>query len=294
LIGWNLHSGNSDADLRAFQAALTANVHLWGLSEVAREHIIRAIRDRLRGELYGKTDVDSLALLCWLLAGPPDDESDFSYAILDALGPLAEKVAALAGVSNAVRATRYKDLRNFFADHATHFSDALDKLNIVALPAHFLLAAYHLMGWDRIILVYDNVDRIPLRNQDVFRSVVNDIHLGMGGACTSTIAIRGKMSWVKSKSTRAEVMSLFLIRDKSIPRSSCRKLRNPTLKAFSKSGTNTRMPSSIATTLSRALSLSTKNRLTQTPFILASLGDYWKIGSSLLRMTISRLWRPFT
>ena len=40
LIGWNLHSGNSDAKLLASQAARADNIDLWGLSEVENQSVV--------------------------------------------------------------------------------------------------------------------------------------------------------------------------------------------------------------------------------------------------------------
>lgn len=152
--------------------------------------MLLAIRRRIQQEAEVVDRNAPTKMLAWLLAGLPDRTQDFDKEVLAPVQELSTRLMTTARIEHEERKTRFSDLYKWFREHPSDFAEYNREADALLQPVQVLLAATHVAGWRRVILMYDNVDRIPLPNQARFRTVVSDVHRALSGVCSSAIAIR--------------------------------------------------------------------------------------------------------
>ncbi len=151
----------------------------------------RALRQRVQNELF-PSPKETREFLAWALAGPPDSTDNFECELLADLHDHFIDAQAWAHIGDELtRQQRKIALESFFLTHQEiEYREIYKACKPDLRMAHLIQAAIRLTGWRKVLLVYDNVDRIPGDYQSYFFEVVNDSQISMGGICTTTIAIR--------------------------------------------------------------------------------------------------------
>ncbi len=168
-------------DQRRFQDLNEAN---------AARRFSEFLRAEIQGRLFPRPR-DERDLLAWLLAGSPDEGiDDFDYSLVSDLHDVFVPVIAEALGESGTRQQRFTSLSEwFFANQSRYAAISRETLPLLR-TAHVVQAGVRLRNWERIILIYDNVDRIPANFQPRFLEVANDSQIAMGGHCTTAIALR--------------------------------------------------------------------------------------------------------
>jgi hypothetical protein len=146
------------------------------------------IRKLVEAELFSGPDA-GLELLSWALAGAPDDTDRFDARLV---ADLVDHSNLAIGEFNC-RAPRRTDRRKQLATKLTNGADYYrygSKIASELRTAHVIQAAISLGKYSRVLVVFDNVDRIPVQYQATFLSVINDLHSALAGACVTAVALR--------------------------------------------------------------------------------------------------------
>ncbi len=134
---------------------------------------------------------DARDLIAWLLAGPPDPEDPFDDLLISDLHNQSVRTRTRAKVAtSSVRSQRVAALRDWFILHEQEFAALHHELEPIFRLRHSILARAKLDQLDKIVLIYDNVDKIPGEFQTTFIEVANDSQLAMGPIATTCVAIR--------------------------------------------------------------------------------------------------------
>jgi hypothetical protein len=149
------------------------------------KHVEIEVRRRLFPDIE-----DSMELIAWVLAGPPDEDTQFDSLLLSDLHDHSIQLRAQAKVFAQDRAERVRGLKDWFLGHGQDFAAVHRELQGLFRLRHSILARTHLSRLDKLILVYDNVDKIPGEHQTTFIEVANDSQLAMGSLATSCVAMR--------------------------------------------------------------------------------------------------------
>jgi hypothetical protein len=149
-----------------------------------------AMRQALQAELFPRP-LDTRQLAAWLLAGAPDESDAFDPVVLMDLHELSAVTMAEAAIDDDQRAGRVLALARYFATERQAFPHALKALYRSLRAAHVVQAFVKLKPtWRRLIVIYDNVDRMPSSVQPKFLELANDKQLSLGGLCSTAVVLR--------------------------------------------------------------------------------------------------------
>lgn len=151
--------------------------------EIFKTEIRKAVQQRL----FKPSELGRL--LAWALAGPPDDTERFSPAVVSDLLDISNRAIITAKISHKPRRERMLVLEHILQNDARFL-----EYEAIVVPhlrtAHVVRAAMTLHDWKRIVLIYDNIDRIAIPYQVKFMEAVNDTHNALKGTCGSIVAVR--------------------------------------------------------------------------------------------------------
>ncbi len=151
--------------------------------------LTRLIETQLRAHFF-PTGSDTRDLVAWLVAGPPDAESDFDPVLVADLHDVASRVCNKAHADQPSRRSRIEHLKVWFASERDEFDAVYSAISPRLRATHIALAALDCRALHKIVLIYDNVDRLPVDYQHTLVTVANDTQLGMGAFCTSCVVMR--------------------------------------------------------------------------------------------------------
>ena len=134
------------------------------------------------------TEESLLEYGAWCLAGQPDasDEFDRSLLSVDTRDAAAELCASLRILGSERRARIAIIQRAFSRDPELYARYKPAEYHFDAVVTAFL----SLRPKDRVLLVFDNVDRLPTKLRPRFVEFINDLHNALPYTCGSIIAIR--------------------------------------------------------------------------------------------------------
>jgi hypothetical protein len=132
---------------------------------------------------------NTLKLLAWVLAGPPDTTDIFEDLLVAAFVDLSDRAIIAARAMTKNRRDRKAAIEHFLATDQ-RVSDFHEAAMLHVTTAHVVRAAMAKHGWQRVVLVFDNIDRIPMAYQLKFMEAVNDTHNALGGVCGTVVAVR--------------------------------------------------------------------------------------------------------
>jgi hypothetical protein len=143
---------------------------------------------------------NTLKLLAWTLAGPPDETDTFSDLLVAGVIDLSDPVIVAAGALKKSRRDRIAAIEHFLekSDHFIQYHrDSIAHIG----TAHVVRAGMAIFGWQRVALIFDNVDRIAIPYQIKFMEAVNDTHNALGGECSTVVAVRREtLRWPSPRS----------------------------------------------------------------------------------------------
>lgn len=135
---------------------------------------------------------DLRKLVAWTVAGPPDDSQDFDSNITADLQDLYIKTSGIANWSREL--TRKERIEHFLNEIEKDFAkyEKIIEISLERLRAAQVIHAYIVgnKAFKKLILVLDNVDRIPIEHQQYILSVARDIQRSCGSVCSTAISIR--------------------------------------------------------------------------------------------------------
>jgi len=165
--------------------------HEWQrLTSVEIAPVYRKLLEQEVRPCFFKEAADTRDYLAWVLAGGPDETDDFEALLVNDVLDIATRVQAEAQAHRAQRASRRRTLRQWFDDNNPDYVRILREVQPRLRLAHVVTAACAIHGLDKVILVYDNVDAIPLEHQRTFVEVADNAQAAMGRIGTTCIAIR--------------------------------------------------------------------------------------------------------
>jgi hypothetical protein len=132
---------------------------------------------------------NTLKLLAWALAGPPDQGDSFDDLLVAGLIDLSDRAILAAHAVNKTRRERKTSIEHLLAtdQKALDFhQSAMDHIT----TAHVVRAAMATRSWKRVVLIFDNIDRLPMAYQLKFMEAVNDTHNALSGVCGTVVAVR--------------------------------------------------------------------------------------------------------
>jgi hypothetical protein len=129
--------------------------------------------------------------IAWALAGNPDESDSFDRSLVSDLYDQSMIIISEAQATRTTRLERRQALRLWLENDERRYASVFRQVSGRLRAAHVVQAATRLLPKaERVLLIYDNVDRIPAKFQPAFLEEVNDSQLSMGDTCTSVIAIR--------------------------------------------------------------------------------------------------------
>lgn len=155
------------------------------------------------------TLADTVAFTAWVLAGPSDTTDPFNSSLLAELQDEAMDAQMEFECGGADRMTRVNILTSALRKPANYsrYSKAIrDRIR----TAHVVQSAVSLGRASRVLLVFDNVDRIPDEHQSNFLQAVNDSHNALAGACVTAVAIRKETLHSPRPNKHGDVITMVL------------------------------------------------------------------------------------
>lgn len=151
----------------------------------------KMVRNTLMQRLFPTSD-DYLKLVAWGVSGPPDDSQKFDSVVTeDLLDFYGEAIGYARWDTQLNRQQRQNHLLALFKEDPVTFEKIRSKL-WDCLHVKHMIHAYLCCSsvHDRVILVLDNIDRIPMDHQPHFLSAARDIQLSCGSKTSTAIAVR--------------------------------------------------------------------------------------------------------
>ncbi|MBU0692629.1 hypothetical protein KKC97_13110 [bacterium] len=127
----------------------------------------------------------------WALAGPPDESENFDPLLLMCFKHLHDKVARFVDFSSNKRIKRIQILREYFRVNKTEFTEYEEKIESLKRTPHmihYFLSSHP--NFNKVFLVIDNVDRIPIQYHASVLTVCRDIRMAVAKGCAIVIGIR--------------------------------------------------------------------------------------------------------
>lgn len=150
----------------------------------------RLLRDIVRTSLFPSVS-DYRHLISWLLAGPPQQPDDFDISLLSSLQDAYCEITALARCEELPRHSRCKAIYDYLAANPTEDCKFRRLVSKRVLIAHAVFAYLDLnRSFTRIVLILDNVDRLPLQQQAQFLLAIRDMQAAVQSKCCTTVALR--------------------------------------------------------------------------------------------------------
>lgn len=147
-------------------------------------------RDQVLMDLFPSSGTAN-ALLAWTLAGPPDEGDHFPQSLAADFHSLSLDALDDAGCSELTsRSARRRALESWLASHPKAKRRYRRRMRSLLRTAHIVRAFVATTDASKVVLVLDNVDRIPSELQPEFLVTCNDGQLSVQDACTTVIAIR--------------------------------------------------------------------------------------------------------
>ena len=159
---------------------------------------------------------DSVELLAWVLSGSSDTSDPFNSALLAELRDDAMEAQIEFGCGGMVRAERVRLLSSALSAPAA-YSRYSRSVRSKLRTAHVVQAAVSLGRASKVLLVFDNVDRIPTQYQSKFMQAINDSHNALAGACVTAIAIRKETLHSPRPNKHGDVITMVLPDDERYP-----------------------------------------------------------------------------
>ncbi|MCB1057015.1 MAG: hypothetical protein KDD11_16055 [Acidobacteria bacterium] len=166
--------------------------NLFGLSDVDapirfQEVMEQTVRDILFPEVG-----DERRLVAWLLAGGPDESEKFDRLLVSDLRDISVDVLIRAGIGDEEnRAERWQKLLAWFRKDTALFAKVRGQLLPKLRVAHSVLASVFLDNSSRVILLYDNIDRLlNNKHRSIFLRVADNQQAALGTLVTICVAIR--------------------------------------------------------------------------------------------------------
>ena len=169
------------ADMPPFSSADPDDAIIRSLHHVIREHLLSRI---FPGD-------NARRFFAWIMAGQPDETDRFDGTIVDDLFDASQIILGLShNLSLPDRRLRCEHLDDWFLKHEDDYAELFERFASKLRIAHVLLGATRLSNRDRLVVVYDNVDRLSARHQPLFLEVLNDCHNALGARVGTLVAIR--------------------------------------------------------------------------------------------------------
>jgi hypothetical protein len=168
------------------------------------------IRNKVRAKLFPSSG-DTKELLAWCFGGAPDHSDPFSEDLVSDLHAAAVAMQVETGTEAGSRTERVRGIRSMIDRDPSLFKRAQQDIEPLLRTAQVLQAAVSLGRCWRVVLIYDNIDRLPARAQPLFLDVVNDFHIALGGRCATIVAIRREniRGEIKRDGEGSDVISVF-------------------------------------------------------------------------------------
>jgi|GEM_PF-6295126 len=152
--------------------------------QIFKTEIRRVVQMRL---LPGPAN--TIRILAWALAGPPDATDRFVDFLVAGVIDLSDRAVMAAHAISKTRRERMAAIAHSL-ESDERFETFHDATMEHLTAAHIVRAGMAIRGWKRVVLVFDNIDRIPISYQIKFMEAVNDAHNALAGACGTVVAIR--------------------------------------------------------------------------------------------------------
>lgn len=180
-----------------------------------QEVLEATVRDSLFPEIS-----DERNLAAWLLAGGPDSSEEFDRHLLSDLRDSAASIQIRGEVSELpTRKERWTVLARRFKEDGPLFLEAKRLLEPKLRVAHSVVARVFIARTTKVILLYDNLDRIPNNlHRSLFLQVADNQQTALGTLATICIAIRTENllgAW--QAEPRGSFVDLFLPNNKQYP-----------------------------------------------------------------------------
>jgi hypothetical protein len=179
----------------------------------------QVLEETVRDSLFPEIS-DERTLAAWLLAGGPDHSEQFDRLLLSDLRDIASSIQVRGEVSDLpTRKKRWETLAKRFQEDGPLFLDAKRLLEPKLRVAHSVVARGFIGGISKVILLYDNIDRIPNHtHRGLLLQVADNQQTALGTLATICIAIRTENllgSW--QAEPRGSFVDLFLPNNVSYP-----------------------------------------------------------------------------
>jgi hypothetical protein len=151
----------------------------------------RLVRDQLLSRLFPDLE-DMREIVAWSLSGPPDSSSQFPREVVSDLQSLYAKAASHAPwQSGHTREQRRKLLLEIIHKDTVVYDKLRESLMERLRPTHVVHAFVSIHDpYKKVLVVLDNIDRIPSDLQSYFLAACRDIQLSFGPTGAIVVAIR--------------------------------------------------------------------------------------------------------
>lgn len=189
--------------------------------DISNANAVQAFRKLIRQAVQARLfPDDTCKFFAWAASGPPDNSDSFDPDIYHDLHDLFEHVIKYTEYDGApIRKQRFEFLRNWFSARPAEYAHLYERYAPDLRAAHVLQAAVNLLDYRRIVIVYDNADRIPARHQPFFLEVINDGHNAVAGVAGTVIAIRNEnLRGPKPRANEgADIIDVMLLDEREYP-----------------------------------------------------------------------------
>ncbi len=189
----------------------------------------KAFAEILLYELFPTFD-SRLVLLAWSLSGDEDKNEPFLFkkSLKSGLVKLSDQALRSANISPSIprreRCARLVDWLNEEQDeYASYYERVFEVLSVPVLTGAFL----YINNLKKLIIIYDNVDRVAKQNQPDLADVITDFQNATGSCCTNVISIRREN--IRGDVTRINSFGNFRAQINHVGRGTCEAMSLPEL-----------------------------------------------------------------
>lgn len=179
----------------------------------------KLLESEVRSRFFDGVDA-TRSYVAWALAGQPDESDPFEPTLTSDLIDVASVVQAEAHAEHPQRESRYHKLKNWFTAENDRYVSILREVQPLLRVAHVVMAARKLLSLEKVVLIYDNVDKIPPEHQRSFLEVADNSQVAMGAIASTCVAIRTETlpgQWIPIENRGGSLVDLLLPNAREYP-----------------------------------------------------------------------------
>lgn len=158
--------------------------------EIWIETVNQLLRKSIELEFFADPD-RFRKLVAWTLAGLPDYSDEFDKTLILEFLDISRDACIRANCVKKCRADRVVEIENFLVSQQQYYLDVMKTLSRMLKPEHCIhCSLFSNADMKMLLIVVDNVDRIPPKHIPHFLLACRDIRMRLGPYCTITVGIR--------------------------------------------------------------------------------------------------------